>query len=68
VNSPVKNYYVVLDTNTLEWHLGNGYISSQAPFKGHTASLYNNYMFIAFGKCGTILKINKKMFTYLFLF
>ena len=52
---PVKNFYVVLDTKTFEWYHGKEDISTKAPFRGHTASIYNDYMFIAFGKCFQIL-------------
>ncbi|GBC09642.1 hypothetical protein RclHR1_00900028 [Rhizophagus clarus] len=45
---PVENYYVVLNTKTLEWYHGNGNIIG-APYKGHTATYHDDYMFIAFG-------------------
>ena len=48
---PVKAYYVVLDTRTFEWYHGIEDVSQRAPFAGHTASIYNDYMFIAFGEC-----------------
>ena len=48
---PVNNYYVVLDTKTLEWYHGKEDLSTRAPFKHHTATLYSDFMFIAFGKC-----------------
>ena len=47
---PVYNRYVVLDTKALEWYHGKEDLSTRAPFKHHTATLYNDYMFIAFGK------------------
>ena len=47
---PVKSFYVVLDTKTLEWYHGKEDPSTRVPFKHHTANLYNDYMFIAFGK------------------
>ncbi|RIA81751.1 hypothetical protein C1645_836477 [Glomus cerebriforme] len=49
-DTPVQNYYVVLNLNTSEWYNGakineiNG-----APYRGHTATLVDGYMFIAFG-------------------
>ncbi|GBC06262.1 hypothetical protein RclHR1_06710012 [Rhizophagus clarus] len=46
---PVLNYYVVLDTNTLEWHHSVANSLDRAPYKGHTATLINGLMFIAFG-------------------
>ncbi|GBB90350.1 hypothetical protein RclHR1_17290003 [Rhizophagus clarus] len=46
---PVENYYVVLNTKTLEWYHGNESITG-APYRGHTATFYNNYMFVAFGQ------------------
>ncbi|RIA87923.1 hypothetical protein C1645_827084 [Glomus cerebriforme] len=49
INIPVNNRYVVLDTKTFEWYHGKGDSSTRAPFRHHTATLYNDYMFIAFG-------------------
>jgi hypothetical protein len=49
LNLPVKNYYVVLDTKALEWYHGKEDPSTRAPFTFHTANIYNDYMFIAFG-------------------
>ena len=46
---PVKDYYVVLNTKTLEWYHGKEDPSTRAPFRRHTATLYNDYMFVAFG-------------------
>ena len=57
VSLPVKNFYVVLDTKTFEWYHGKEDTSTKAPFRSHTASIYNDYMFIAFGKYYP-LKIN----------
>ena len=50
LNLPVKNYYVVLDTKTSEWYHGKSDVQPGTPFRGHTATLYNDYMFIAFGE------------------
>ncbi|RIA81748.1 hypothetical protein C1645_744279 [Glomus cerebriforme] len=47
---PVENYYVVLDVKTFVWYHGNENLSTKAPYRGHTATLYNDYMFIAFGQ------------------
>ena len=47
---PVKIYYVILDTRTFEWYHGTEDVSLMAPYVGHTASIYNDYVFIAFGK------------------
>ena len=47
---PVNNRYVVLDLKTLEWYHGKEDPSTRAPFRYHTATLYNDYMFVAFGK------------------
>ena len=53
---PVNVYYVVLDTRTFEWYHGTEDVSLMAPYVGHTASIYNDYVFIAFGKWLKILK------------
>ena len=50
IDIPVKNRYVVLDIKTLEWYSGKDDLSFRAPFRHHTATLYNDYMFICFGK------------------
>ena len=50
IELPVKNRYVVLNIKTLEWYHGKEDPSIRAPFRHHTATLYNDYMFIAFGK------------------
>src|ERR1043166_5856681 len=62
---PVSNRYVVLDVKTLEWHHGKEDPSTRAPFRHHTASLHNDYMFIAFGKYYT-LKIYNLFNDFLF--
>ena len=54
ITQPVKNRYVVLNVKTLEWYNGTEDPSIRAPFRHHTATLYNDYMFIAFGKYCTI--------------
>ncbi|RIA87928.1 hypothetical protein C1645_739757 [Glomus cerebriforme] len=59
IEKPVKNRYVVLDTKTFEWYHGNEDPIIRAPFKHHTATLINDYMFIAFG---IIDSINNQMF------
>ena len=41
---PVKNRYVVLNTETLEWYHGDKKPQNEAPFRRHTATLYNDYM------------------------
>ncbi|GBB90349.1 hypothetical protein RclHR1_17290002 [Rhizophagus clarus] len=46
---PVLNYYEVLDTNTLEWYHGVANSLDGVPYKGHTATLIDDLMFIAFG-------------------
>jgi hypothetical protein len=46
---PVLNYYVVLDTNTLKWYHGVANSLDRVPYIGHTATLIDNFMFIAFG-------------------
>ena len=46
----VFNRYVVLDVKTLQWYHGKEDPSTKAPFRLHTATLYNDYMFIAFGE------------------
>ncbi|RIA87926.1 hypothetical protein C1645_739755 [Glomus cerebriforme] len=50
IEQPVKTPYVVLDTKTFEWYIGPGDLLTRAPFRHHTATLYNDYMFISFGK------------------
>ncbi|RIA99403.1 hypothetical protein C1645_730859 [Glomus cerebriforme] len=52
-NQPVNNYYVVLNIKSLEWYHGNTNLSTIAPFMGHTATLVDDYMFIAFGNIYT---------------
>jgi hypothetical protein len=47
---PAETYYEVLDVNTFRWYHSNKDIYIEAPYKGHTATLIENYMFIAFGK------------------
>jgi hypothetical protein len=47
---PVLDYYVVLDVNTLEWYHGNANSLERVPYIGHTATLIDDFMFIAFGK------------------
>lgn len=47
---PVLNYYVVLNTNTLEWYHGVPNSLDRVPYVGHTATLINGFMFVAFGK------------------
>ena len=74
---PIENYYVVLNIKTLEWYHGNKIITG-APYRGHTATLYNDYMFIAFGMylSSSILyyiifflsETNKKIFYYIKFF
>jgi hypothetical protein len=54
---PAGTYYEVLDTKTYQWHHNNNGISLRAPYKGHTATLVDDYMFIAFGN-----------YNYLFIF
>ncbi|RIA81752.1 hypothetical protein C1645_836478 [Glomus cerebriforme] len=62
--TPVKNYYVVLNVKTLEWYHGNGSLSTRAPYRGHTATLYNDYMFIAFGQ-GTDQQFSDDVLIYI---
>ena len=50
IQLPVNNRYVVLNIKTLEWYHGKEDPSTRAPFRRHTATLYNDYMFIAFGE------------------
>ena len=57
---PVNNYYVVLDLKTSEWYHGKEDISTRAPFKYHTATLYNDYMIIAFGNYCPLKQSKKK--------
>ncbi|GES73184.1 hypothetical protein GLOIN_2v1632718 [Rhizophagus clarus] len=59
---PVENYYAVLNTKTLEWYHGNESIVG-APYRGHTATFYNNYMFIAFGQ-GTTQQASDDILIY----
>ena len=46
---PVNTYYAVLDTKTFEWYNGTEDVSAKAPYFGHTANIYNDYVFISFG-------------------
>jgi hypothetical protein len=55
---------VVLDTKTFEWYHGTEVVSTRAPYMQHTATLYNDYMFIAFGK---VFKDNKEKYYYTYL-
>ncbi|CAB4395777.1 unnamed protein product [Rhizophagus irregularis] len=62
LKSPVENYYVVLNVKTREWYHGNETII-EAPYRGHTATFYNNYMFIAFGQ-GTTQQASNDVLIY----
>ncbi|GBB86471.1 hypothetical protein RclHR1_01290015 [Rhizophagus clarus] len=46
---PVNSHYEVLDVNTYQWYHGTDDVNIVAPFRGHTATLVGDYMFIAFG-------------------
>ena len=57
---------MVLDTKTLIWYHGKegqGPLIG-APFRHHTATLYDDYMFVAFGKCRP-LKIRSENIYYI---
>ncbi|CAB4373938.1 unnamed protein product [Rhizophagus irregularis] len=45
----LKTYYEVLDVNTYKWYHSNKDIYIRAPYKGHTATLVDDHMLIAFG-------------------
>ncbi|CAB4483524.1 galactose oxidase, partial [Rhizophagus irregularis] len=46
---PADSYYEVLNVNTYEWYHSNKDTYLGAPYKGHTATLVDDYMFISFG-------------------
>ncbi|GBB86472.1 hypothetical protein RclHR1_01290016 [Rhizophagus clarus] len=64
--NPAGTYYEVLDVNTYQWYHSYKDIDFGVPYKGHTATLVDDYMFIAFGfvytEDGTIL--SDKIWTY----
>jgi hypothetical protein len=47
----------------LEWYYGTEAPSAKAPFRHHTATLYNDYMFIAFGEYHSLKKQKKLIIT-----
>ncbi|GBC28546.2 uncharacterized protein OCT59_000930 [Rhizophagus irregularis] len=44
-----ETYYEVLDVNTYQWYHSNKDIYIGAPYKGHTVTLADDHMLIAFG-------------------
>src|SRR5436190_4177279 len=67
IEMPVNNRYVVLNTKTLEWYHGKEDPSTRAPFRHHTTTLYNDYMFIGFGKYYPLKLYEKMVIIYAYL-